>query len=539
MSRARGTELDLSGLGQKEFGKIDLGTLGGPIKNGSADDLARILKQIEVLREAERFEGFHRWFVPGSPYSIENLPKHAAFFKATRDYREVYFSASNQTGKTSAGVYATVLHLTGEYPDWWEGKRYDKPVVGWALGDTTVTVRNILQTEFLGKQGDGTGMIPASYIVGTTAKSGSSGAKEKIYVRHKSGGISELSLYSYEQGRKFFQGVKLDFVFMDELPPASLYGEAIMRTISTNGIVYVTATPLDGLTPVVLNFYIKADFLPEGSELPGVVKLAREDQANSKGKNKDPSEVVADDGRSKAVIVASWDDAPWLTEQAKKEILDSVPENERESRSKGLPTMGSGTVYPLAIEDIVVGDFPIPDHWKRVAGLDVGWNFTAGGWIAQDPDSGKCYLYSEYKRSKAEPIVHAEAIKQRGDWINVAVDPAALGRGQADGKQIYKMYKDMGIRVHIADNGVEAGIYKVWEMLSTGQLKIFKSCIETQREYITYRRDDKGRIVKENDHLMDGALRYPCMALHLARQKPVKKNPNNKGSTFSGMKYDI
>lgn len=538
MSRERNTEIDLSIFNTNKVGNIDLSSFGSTItpKNGSAEEIARILRQVEAIKEAEQYEGFRRWFVPGTPYGIENLPKHAAFFEATGKYRETYFSASNQSGKTSAGVLASVLHLTGEYPDWWKGKRFDGPVKGYALGDTTTTVRNILQTEFLGKQGEGTGMIPASSLIGTTAKAGSSGSKEKIFVRHKSGGVSELSLYSYEQGRKFFQGVKLDFVFMDELPPEDIYAEALMRTITTGGIVYITATPLDGLTPLVLNFYTKADFLPLGSELPGVVKLAREDAANAAKGNSEPVEKE----RSKAVIVASWDDAPWLSEKAKKEILDSVPENERESRSKGLPTMGSGTVYPLAVEEIVVPDFPIPDHYRRVYGMDVGWNNTAVVWGAQDPDSGVTYIIGEHKKGKVEPIIHATAVKQRGDWITGMIDPASRGRSQVDGRQLLAIYRKLGLRLQLADNAVESGIYKVWEALSTGRLKVFKSCIEWQKEYITYRRDDRGRVVKENDHLMD-STRYMYCGMNYARQKPVRTNPNNNRnfSGASGLKYDI
>lgn len=533
--------IDLDELGDESFKKkLDFSRLPKtPVKAGyTADDISRFLKYAQMLRDEQNYSGFRKWFVSGTPYGIENLPKHKAFFDATLDHPEVYFSASNRTGKTCAGSYMTVCHLTGEYPDWWQGRRFDAPVNGMALGDTNVTVRNILQTELLGNQGYGTGMIPAEAILNTTAKSGVSGAVETVKVKHKSGGVSTLGFYSYEQGRKFFQGTKMDFIFMDELPPEEIYAEAYMRTMTTGGSVYITATPLDGLTPLVLNFYTKADFLPLGSELPGIVKLAREDSARAVEENKKKGifEDAKDATRRKAVIVASWADAPWLSEDDKERIMESIPEHEREARSKGLPSMGAGTVYPLALEQIICQDFEIPAHYKRVCGLDVGWNHTAAIWIAQDPDTGMAYVYSEYKGGKSEPVVHAEAIKRRGDWINVLIDPASRGRSQADGKQIFNLYRKQGLRLIEADNTVESGIYKVWEALSTGHLKVFKSCLELQKEYLTYRRDDRGRIIKENDHALDG-LRYAYVGIDLARQKPVKTSKH--GGVYGGAKYDL
>lgn len=548
MSRAKSTELDLADLSSFHAfnGGLDIKGLERETTPGiaSAGELAKLLKQVDYLKEAAKFSGFRKWFVPGTPYGIENLPKHKAFFDAGKTYSERYLSGSNRSSKTVSACLESTYHLTGLYPEWWDGRVFDHPTAGWAASDTASSTKNIIQREFMGDPGQyGTGMIPADLIVNTTAKAGVSGAVETIQVRHVSGGISNVTLLSYEQGIKAYYGTKKDWVWLDELAPVEIYNEAYLRTMTTNGIIYMTATPLDGLTPLVLNFYLKADFLPLGMELPGIVKLAREEELaefeESKRKGTWNGDEVFKRDTSKAVIVVGWDDAPWLTEDAKKRMLDSTPEHLKIPRSTGLPSLGSGSIYPIPLEEVVVPDFPIPDHYKKVAGLDVGWNYTACVWLAQDPDTGVCYVYSEHKRGKAEPIVHAAAMKLRGDWINVAADPASLGRGQADGKQIFSMYKKLGVRVHRADNAVEAGIYKVWEMLSTGQLKIFKSCSELQREYMTYRRDEKGRIIKEMDHLCDG-LRYGCASLHLARQKPVRSNPNNiKFAGASGIRYDI
>ena len=210
---------------------------------------------------------------------------------------------------------------------------------------------------------------------------------------------------------------------------------------------------------------------------------------------------------SKFTVSCTWDEVPHLTEEAKAELWASIPPSQRDARAKGIPSLGAGAIYPLVEEDIVIPDFPIPEHYQRGYGMDVGWQKTAAVWGARDPDSGVCYLTSEHYRGEAEPVVHAEAIKGRGKWIPGVVDPAARGRGQKDGVRLLEVYKDLGLDLEASDNAVEAGIYLVWNMLSSGRLKVFASLQNWRAEIRMYRRDEKGQIVKEKDHLMD-ATRY-------------------------------
>jgi phage terminase large subunit-like protein len=501
-----------------------------------------ILQAIENQKAVERVSGWVRWFVPGTPYGIENLPKHKAFFSSSFQYQETYFSAANRCGKTIAGAFQTACHLLGDYPSWWPGRKFDKPTDGWAVGDNKETCRDIIQKELLGDVGKiGTGMIPADHIEKVVYRPNSGGAVDYVLVKHSSGGTSRLGFKSSEQGIVSFYGTQKDFIWMDELPPADIYSECYLRTMTTNGIIYVTATPLAGLTPLVLSFYNNADFLPRGSEVPGIVKLSREDEeekAKEALRRGEIDQIKKNENVSKAVIVAGWDDAVWLTEDAKRRMLDATPPHLKESRSKGLPSMGSGTIYTIPLEEILVKDFDIPAHWKKVAGMDVGWNNTASIWLAQNPDTKEVVVYSEYKRGQAEPLIHASAVKGRGDWIPVAIDPASRGRSQVDGKQLFNLYRELGVKLFPADNAVEAGIYQIQEMLATGRLKFFRSLSELAKEYVVYRRDQKGRVVKENDHLLD-ALRYAVMALKHARSQPIPTNNYHGGSTNYGSRsYD-
>lgn len=223
----------------------------------------------------------------------------------------------------------------------------------------------------------------------------------------------------------------------------------------------------------------------------------------------------------KAAIFIEWDDVPHLDATLRKEILASIPPWQRESRTKGVPQLGAGAIYQVPEADITTDGFIIPKSYVRCFGMDVGWNRTAALWGAYDRESCTLYIYDEYYRGQAEPSVHAAAILSRGKWIPGAIDPASRGRQQTDGAQLLELYQNLGLDIDIAENAREAGIYKVWEMLSQNRIKVFSSCKQFFNEYRIYRRDEKGQVVKQNDHLMD-ALRYMVMSgLERAKVEPL------------------
>ncbi len=412
-------------------------------------------------------------------------PKHIGFFEMGATIDERCVMAANRTGKTEGiGGPEVTYHLTGKYPHWWKGRRFNRPTTWWASGTTNKKTQEIIQTKMLGAVGkQGTGLIPGELITRTVPKPGIPDAVSAIFVRHVSGGISALTLKSYEMGREAFEGNEVDGIWLDEEPPAAVYFECLTRTMSTepgkpNGLLIATFTPLEGLTETALLF------APGGAIKDGV---------------------NPETGRY--TLNLTWDDAPHLTTEAKNKMLLAYPPYMRDARTKGIPQLGSGAIYPVPESEIVVPDFPIPKHWKRACALDVGWKSTAGVWIAIDPETKVKYLYSIHKQGHAEPSVHAKSIKARGAWIPVKVDPAARGRSQQDGGQLLQDYKDLGLNISTAENAVESGLLRVWEALSGGEFKVFKSCEAWFMEYRIYRRDDKGHIVKDNDHLMD-ATRY-------------------------------
>lgn len=163
------------------------------------------------------------------------------------------------------GGFELTLHATGVYPRWWEGRRFDRPIKAWAAGDTNQTVRDIIQAKLLGPVDDkGSGLIPKDLIHRTRPKQGMPDGVEIIYVKHvPTGGISRIGLKSYEAGRKSFQGTEQDIIWLDEEPPLSIYAECLIRTMTTEGMLLCTFTPLEGMTDVCM-LYLKDGKIPDG-----------------------------------------------------------------------------------------------------------------------------------------------------------------------------------------------------------------------------------------------------------------------------------
>jgi len=214
----------------------------------------------------------------------------------------------------------------------------------------------------------------------------------------------------------------------------------------------------------------------------------------------------------KAYVQVSWEDCPHISKEMAAAALESIPPWQRAMRRTGIPSFGSGAIYPIPEEQITEAPFVIPSFWPRVFGFDVGWNCNAAVFAALDNATSTVHIYHEIYIGKKEPSVVASAIRAQGKWIPGVIDPASKGRGQKDGKKLIDEYRDEHhLNLEIADNAVVTGLTRVWERLSTGRLKIFSSCTKLLAEYRLYRRDDKGEIVNSPDHALD-ALRYLVMS---------------------------
>lgn len=217
-----------------------------------------LLRLLEEKARRRKYNLIEQLFPETGPQRRELYPKHMEFFRAGAIHRERLFLAANRVGKTIAGGSEMTYHLTGEYPEWWEGRTWDRPVEAMAAGDTSQTTRDIIQHKLLGGLWGtdelGAGLIPRRVIGKPTPSRGIANLYEEIPIKHVSGGWSRLKLRSYDQGRRIFQGTELDIFWPDEEVPLDVYEEGLVRTMTTQGMIMMTFTPLQGLTPLVVSF---------------------------------------------------------------------------------------------------------------------------------------------------------------------------------------------------------------------------------------------------------------------------------------------
>lgn len=464
------------------------------------------LELLALLEEQYRRQQQRKYLNYFTDLDRPKYPKHMEYFRAGQEYKLRLFMAANRVGKTLAAAYELTLHLTGKYPSWWTGRRNTGPSSWWCCGKDSKTILSILQTTLLGPVGNfGTGMIPGECLDWESLKDAKKADTNinVFRVKHASGGYSTVEFKSYDAGRQSFEGTERS-IWLDEEPPLAVFTECLLRTATGNNMLMMTFTPLKGISDTILNFL-------EGSQFhAGPV------------------------GEGKYVVMASWDDVPHLSDEDKRILLASIPPYQRDARTRGIPQLGAGAIYPIPESEILVDRFDIPKEWKRLYGLDVGWKTTAAIWLAQDPNTNIWYAYAEYYKGESEPSVHAAAIRSRGETIPGVIDTAARGRSQIDGDNLMSMYKDLGLKLHDADKAVETGLFTCWELLSSGQIKIFRDLIKFMEEYRLYRRDEKGRVVKMNDHLQD-AFRYAIMGRQHAQHILPRTVKRGSGMPTAGV----
>lgn len=446
----------------------------------------------------------YKFFEPGTKLSIDHYKKHKEFFDAGRIHDVRLMIAGNRVGKTeSCGLFELVCHAIDYYPSWWTGRRFTgkSNINIWVCGDTRKTCRDILQYKLCGPLVDfGTGLIPKSAFsnIPFMRNQGIGNALDAIYIKRPNG-IATVYFKSYDSGRDQFQGTEIDIILLDEECPIDIYDECGMRIMTSRGMIMLTFTPLMGTTPLIMLLF--------NNEGDGIY-----------------------------IVRASWDDAPHLSEQDKRKAEKLIPPWLRDARMRGIPSLGSGAIYPHTFEESEVDHFVIPDTFKRGYGMDVGWNRTALLFYAIDPNTHIKYITSEYYVGEKVPYDHAKTLMAMGcEWMRGIIDPGSLASSQMDGRNLFFTYKDtLKFDIVKANNAVETGLVKTYEGLVTGKIKFFKGLTNFKKEYIMYQRDEKGNIKKSNDHLMD-CLRYIVMDEGKnAMSKEEYKRKQNKSDVHFG-----
>lgn len=427
--------------------------------------------------------------------SYKPYTKQKAFHAAGRTHRERLLRAGNQLGKSYSGGAEMAYHLTGLYPPDWQGRVFHSRISAWGGGPSGTTVRDTMQRVLLGEWGQfGTGMIPKVALLDWKNSRSAPEAVELLRVRHVTGGISQLTFKSYEQGREKWQAATLDLVWMDEEPAMDIYTEALSRTNATGGCVYLTFTPLLGVSDVVMRF----------------LKEQSPDRHDT---------------------VMTIEDAEHIPPARRQQIIDSYPAHEREARTRGVPILGSGRVFPFPRELLSWAPAPIPRHWARIGGLDFGWDHpTAAVRLIHDRDADVVYVTDCYRVRQDTPLVHCASLRAWGADLPWAWPHDGLQHDKGSGDRLADIYTKHGLKMlperatfdGEGDAGVEAGVHEMLDRMQTGRLKVAAHLLDWFEEFELYHRKD-GKLVKERDDLMS-ATRYALMMLRFARPEAPKRD---------------
>lgn len=153
--------------------------------------------------------------------------------------------------------------------------------------------------------------------------------------------------------------------------------------------------------------------------------------------------------------------------------------------------------------------FAIPQQWKRYLGLDFGGVNTAGLFYAEEPRTGRLYLYREYKAGGRTAKEHARALLEGEPMI-----PSCVGGSQSEG-QWRNEFRAGGLPVREPDQpDVEVGIDRVYGAFKRDQVYVFDDLAGYLDQKLSYSRpvDENGEPLegikdKRNYHFMD-AERY-------------------------------
>lgn len=410
------------------------------------------------------------------------------FTKATGEYFECCLCAANQIGKTYTGTELDALHLLGDYPDDYEGYKFDFPPLCWLLGYSMEKTRDLLQSALFGKMINGQfegGLIPADKILTHESSGGTTNAMRTVRVKHKLG-VATVQFWSYAQGQHAIMGDVVDWFHVDEEPrDQKIRPQLLTRTINGDkgrgGRGIYTFTPENGRTDLVIKF-------------------------------------MDDPSKDQFFMQKGWSDAPHISPEKAQRLLEGYPVHQRDMRSKGTPMLGHGRIYDLSEDFVTCDAFEIPKHFYVIGGMDFGWDHPqAHIQLVWDRDSDIFYVTKGMKMRKTSPDEAWGTVKKWAKGIPISWPLDGLQTEKGSGKQQMTYYTEAGFSMlderatwEDGSNGVEAGLYEIRDLMSKGKFKVFAGLREVLDEMAQYHRDEKGKIVKTRDDLWD-AIRYAYM----------------------------
>jgi phage terminase large subunit-like protein len=490
------------------------GNLDAYLQSLPRTDLVQLAKQLEVLEYRKKYRVIDfRWMDEG-PLRRELYPLHMQFFADGAHFLDRGVFGGNGSWKTSTCGCEGTYHLTGQYPHWWKGKRWNRPITALFSARENKQLRAGMQQILFGKFVDiGTGLIPKECLLDdkgvlqTWAMAGTANCIGVCAVRHYTNGVfdgwSTVEFKTANQGWEEYQGGTFDLVWQDEEPnDAKVVSEAFARTRSPTGeggegIFILSETPTRGFSTIYTGY------LPNG-KLP--IKGIHPDNPDKKAyviPLVDPEQYE----RGKVVTAL-----PHISERQIQAMIHQWKTQDPgtlKARLFGYASLGTGRIYPIN-EEWVVTDTPhIRPYWRKSYGIDPGWNNTAVIWITEDPGTKVKYIYSEYKHGQVVYPVHVNGIKLRGEWICGAVDPHEANKPRDDGVSTINYLGYLGLTLVTARGEPSAARQMILEMFESGALKITRECEQLLEEIRNYRYDenDPNKPAKDqDDHLCDAML---------------------------------
>jgi phage terminase large subunit-like protein len=414
------------------------------------------------------------------------------FFAAGAKYHQRLIRGGNQVGKSFSAAFEASLHMSGAYPTWWAGRRFAKPTRGWVIGPTAQLVRDGPQRQLCSKGGEfGTGTIPLAAFAGKPVMvPGGTGSIDTLSVAHQTGGardgISTCTFKSFEMRSEKMQSESVDWIWIDERCSEEIYSELLARTTATDGILFLSYTPLKGGGELTYRFL---------------------------------NEYSAD--RSDTRIEAS--DARHISPERRAQLEESYLPHEREARIHGIPQLGIARVFPFPIEQMMKPLDPDNDikGWARwIVGIDFGFGHpfaaTLCAWV---PEVEEFFVVDGFRMERSEALYHVKRIAAmcRGLRIPIAWPHDGNSHEKGSGVALAEVYRRLGAPMlpkHAENKGggihVEPAIEELCSFMKRGCFTIANHMSEFGEEFLNYHRDEDYKIVKLRDDLLS-SMRYGFM----------------------------
>jgi phage terminase large subunit-like protein len=414
-------------------------------------------------------------------YAYRPHPKQLTFHQSVKHTR--LYIGGNRSGKTVGGAVEMAYWLMKKHPY----RRLPLPegpvrargvAVDFDYGVDVLMLPEIKR------------WLPPSFLINGSWEDSYDNGKRTLTLANQ----SFIELRSYAQDLDKHAGASRHCIWFDEEPPKHIYNENMARLIDTDGYTWLTMTPVNGMTWVYEDLYLKGT---EGHKDIDVIEI-------------DTSE------------------NPHLSKEAIERVYGELDPEERKAREHGEFISVGGKVFKMFnMEAHVVEPWVPPKDWEWYLSLDHGYNNpTAVLWHAVSRDN-QVVTFAEHYLAEMTVPEHAKAIHEKNKalghlpdyWIG---DPAINQRQGVTGTSIKQEYADRGIYLADGNNDVMSGINRMAQYLKPNskgvpRWTITANCTNLITEMKKLRWDTyasrkmqfennrKEKIHKKDDHACDSA----------------------------------